>query len=88
MKIAFMFQFDYTKAENDPVGTVSIFKRQWSTSTYNEPCEVDFDKFDKMYRTNNLVAAGMRVGGVDFTTFQMVRPTHCAMSEAIAEINC
>eukprot|EP00904_Undaria_pinnatifida_P006684 jgi/Undpi1/3145/HiC_scaffold_15.g06519.m1 len=74
--------FDYTKAENDPVGTVSIFKRQWSTSTYNEPCEVDFDKFDKMYRTNNLVAAGMRVGGVDFTTFQMdMEPEYIAVTE-------
>ena len=66
-------QVDYTEPENDPVGSVSIFKRQRSTKTYREPCEVDFDKFDKPYRTNTLVGRGMRVGGADFTTFSMVR---------------
>lgn len=67
---------DYTEPANDPVGSVSIFKRKWSTQMYQEPCEVGFDKFDKPFRTNKLVDYGMRVGGADFTTFSMVRLQH------------
>jgi len=65
-------KLDYTKAENDPVGSVSIFKRQWKTKTYEPACEVGFDKFNDPDRTERLVGRGMRVGGKDFTTFAMV----------------
>ncbi len=65
-------QLDYTTAENDPVGSVSIFKRQWKTSTYEPACEVGFDKFNTEARTERLVSRGMRKGGMDFTTFAMV----------------
>lgn len=67
-------QLDYTAAENDPVGSVSIFKRQWKTKTYLPACEVGFDKFNTQERTERLVGRGMRVGGRDFTTFAMVSP--------------
>ncbi|CAN0121373.1 unnamed protein product, partial [Hapterophycus canaliculatus] len=33
-------------AENDPEGSVSIFKRQWKTKTYQPACEVGFEKFN------------------------------------------
>ena len=73
-------QLDYTKADNDPVGSVSIFKRQRSRKTYQESCEVGFEEFDKPRRTQKLIERGIRVGGQDFTTFSMVRlPTCCAM---------
>ncbi|CAN0447965.1 unnamed protein product, partial [Ascophyllum nodosum] len=45
---------DYAQAENDPPGSVSIFKRRRSTETYNLACEVGFEKFDKPYRTRIL----------------------------------
>lgn len=51
---------------------MSIFKRQWKTGTYNPACEVGFEKFNTEERTERLVARGMRVGGMDFTTFAMV----------------
>lgn len=66
-------QLDLTKAENDPEGSVSIFKRQWKTKTYKPACEVGFDKFNDPERTQRLVDRGMRVNGnKDFTTFSMV----------------
>lgn len=72
---------DYTMAENDPPGTVSIFKRQYSTMTYNLACEVDFEKFDKPYRTRILSERGMRITGKNFTTFSMdVEPEYIAVT--------
>ncbi|CAM9235769.1 unnamed protein product, partial [Laminaria digitata] len=73
---------DYLKADNDPVGSVSIFKRQWSTKTYEEACEVGFEKYDNPYRTRMLTDRGMRVGGEDFTTFSMdMEPESIAVTE-------
>lgn len=48
---------------------MSIFDRteEWSH------CEVDFEKFDKPYRTNRMKEFGVRVTGVEHTTFSMVR---------------
>ena len=67
-------QLNYLKLENDPVGSVSIFKRQPSSKTYQESCEVGFQKFDRTPRvTNAMIKRGLRVGGEDFTTFSMVR---------------
>lgn len=66
-------QLDYTTAENDPEGSVSIFKRQWKTGTFEPDCEVGFDWFNTAERTERLVSRGMRVGVKDFTTFSMVR---------------
>ena len=66
-------QLDYTKPENDPVGSVSIFKRHWPSQTYQESCEVGFDQFDTSYETKELIKSGLRVSGVNFTTFSMVR---------------
>ena len=76
-------KLDYTSAENDPVGSVSIFKRQWSSKTYNEDCELGFEKFDKPYRTRKLIERGMRVGGQDFTTFSMV-----GLSGKLTAVHC
>ncbi|CAM9455187.1 unnamed protein product [Scytosiphon promiscuus] len=73
---------DYTKAENDPEGSVSIFKRQWKTKTYEPACEVGFEKFNTQSRTERLVGRGMRVGGKDFTTFAMdMEPEYIAVTE-------
>lgn len=59
--------------ENDPVGSVSIFKRRWATGEFEPACEVGFEYFNTAERTERLVARGMRVGVKDFTTFAMVR---------------
>lgn len=52
---------------------MSIFKRQWATGTYEPACEVGFERFNTVERTERLVARGMRAGARDFTTFSMVR---------------
>lgn len=65
-------QLNYVSAENDPEGSVSIFKRTTKDNTYASVCEVGFEKFNTPARTNRLVDRGMRVGGMDFTTFAMV----------------
>eukprot|EP00903_Cladosiphon_okamuranus_P012016 g11282.t1 len=73
---------DYTAAENDPVGSVSIFKRQWKTKTYSPACEVGFEKFNTEARTERLVGRGMRKGGKDFTTFAMdMEPEYIAVTD-------
>ncbi|CAN0128269.1 unnamed protein product, partial [Ascophyllum nodosum] len=73
---------DYAKAENDPPGSVSIFKRRYSTKTYNLACEVGFEKFDKPYRTRILSESGVRITGKNFTTFSMdVEPEYIAVTE-------
>lgn len=73
ISVACALQLDYTSADNDPPGTVSIFKRHYSSKTYREECLVDFEKFDKPYRTRKLTERGMRITGENFTTFSMVR---------------
>eukprot|EP00752_Nemacystus_decipiens_P017246 g15450.t1 len=73
---------DYTAPENDPVGSVSIFKRVWKTGTYNPACEVGFEHFNTEERTERLTGRGMRVGGMDFTTFAMdMEPEYIAVTE-------
>ena len=59
--------------ENDPVGSVSIFKRKKSTETYREACEVGFEEFDTPTKRKKLVKSGVRVSGANFTTPSMVR---------------
>lgn len=65
-------QEDYEEAKNDPVGSISIFTRDESTKKYEKSCDVGFERFDDPKKTQELVARGMRVGGLDFTTFSMV----------------
>ncbi|CAM9455468.1 unnamed protein product, partial [Scytosiphon promiscuus] len=73
---------DYTKAENDPEGSISIFKRQWKTKTYELDCEVGFEKFNDPDRTERLVGKGMRANGGNFTTFSMdMEPEHISVTE-------
>ncbi|CAM9565311.1 unnamed protein product [Pylaiella littoralis] len=73
---------DYTMPENDPVGSVSIFKRRWATGEFEPACEVGFEYFNTAERTERLVARGMRVGVKDFTTFAMdMEPEYIAVTE-------
>ncbi|CAN0162374.1 unnamed protein product, partial [Ectocarpus fasciculatus] len=73
---------NYVSAENDPEGSVSIFRRTTTNSTYASACEVGFEKFNTAKRTNRLVEKGLRVGGRDFTTLSMdVEPEYIAVSE-------
>lgn len=65
-------KLNYVSAENDPEGSVSIFKRTTKDNTYATACEVGFEKFNTADRTNRLVDGGMRVGGMNFTTLSMV----------------
>lgn len=66
-----MAQLDFTRPENDPEGSVSIFKLRAGTSKYEPECEVGFEGFNSQE-----VPSGMRVGGVEFTTFAMVSTPH------------
>ncbi|CBJ25800.1 alkaline phosphatase [Ectocarpus siliculosus] len=73
---------NYVSAENDPEGSVSIFKRTTKDNTYATACEVGFEKYNTADRTNRLVDGGMRVGGMNFTTLSMdVEPEYIAVTE-------
>ncbi|CAB1115103.1 unnamed protein product [Ectocarpus sp. CCAP 1310/34] len=75
-------QLNYVSAENDPEGSVSIFKRTTKDNTYASACEVGFEKYNTADRTNRLVDRGMRVGGMNFTTLSMdVEPEYIAVTE-------
>eukprot|EP00904_Undaria_pinnatifida_P006682 jgi/Undpi1/3143/HiC_scaffold_15.g06517.m1 len=73
---------DYTEVENDPVGSVSIFKRKKSTETYREACEVGFEEFDTPTKRKKLVKSGVRVSGANFTTPSMdMEPEYIAVTD-------
>lgn len=65
-------QEDYTTEENDPEGSVSVYALDPDSGKFTEPCTADFTRFNDEDLTKDLMESGVRVTGVNTTTFSQV----------------